>query len=95
MHEKTKKKYFQIDNEIKWFGVLGASQSYNFNVNWVFEDTIEIFIWNNFCVMAFKVEMKEGFVVNKGCWWKFITKGAIACNILEFASSVEKDSLII
>ena len=95
MQEKAEKKYFQIDNKIEWFGVLGATRSYNFYVDWVFEDTIEISIWNIFGVMAFKVEVKEGFMVNKGCWWKFITKGAVACNILEFATPVVKDSLII
>ena len=88
MQEKTEKKYFQIDNKIEWFGVLGATRSYNFYVDWVFEDTIEISIRNIFGVNAFKVEVKERFVVDVYSGWKLIAKGAIVGDILKFPSPI-------
>ena len=43
--------------------VLSASCSYNFNVDRVLENVIEISVRNIFCVTTFKVEMKKRFVV--------------------------------
>ena len=74
---------------------MGASCSYNFNVDRVYENIIEVFIRDIPGVPTFKEEMKESFMVYGYSGRKLIAKGAVTSDILKFPSPIVKDNLIV